>query len=53
MKQLEKDNLCYYCLGCEAEATKDFRPVIRCKNFEPGIETWQEKLREELRKNGN
>lgn len=53
MEQIKKDKLCYYCLGCEAEEAEDFRPVVRCKNFEPGIETWQEKLREELRKNGN
>lgn len=53
MKQIEKDKLCSYCLGCQAEEQEEFKPVMRCKNFIQGIENWQEKLREELKKNGN
>ena len=53
MEQIKKDKLCYYCLGCEAEETEKFIPVIRCKNFAPDREGWQEEIREELKKNGN
>ena len=50
MKQIKKDKLCFYCLGCQAEEQEEFKPVMRCKGFVPGIENWQEKLREELKK---
>ena len=50
MKQIEKNTLCYYCLGCNAEEQENFRPVMRCKGFIPGIQKWQDKLREELKK---
>ena len=53
MKQIESNTLCYYCMGCNKQKDTDYKPVMRCKNFIQGIENWQEKLREELKKNGN
>lgn len=50
MKQLTKKTLCYYCLGCTKQEDINYEPTMRCKNFMPGIENWQEKLREELKK---
>lgn len=50
MEQIKKDALCYYCLGCNKQESEEYKPIIRCKNFIPGIENWQEKLREELKK---
>lgn len=53
MKQIESNTLCYYCMGCNKQENTDYKPVMRCKGFVPGVENWQEKLREELKKNGN
>lgn len=50
MKQIKKNTLCYYCLGCSKQENDDYKPVMRCKSFVAGIENWQEKLREELKK---
>ncbi len=50
MKQIKKNTLCYCCLGCNKQECEEYKPVIRCKNFIPGIENWQDKLREELKK---
>lgn len=50
MKQIKKNTLCYYCLGCNKQENEDYKPVIRCKGFIQGKEKWQEKLREELKK---
>lgn len=50
MKQIKKNTLCYYCLGCSKQENENYRPVIRCKDFMTGKENWQEKLREELKK---
>ena len=50
MKQIEKNTLCYYCLGCNKQEDTDYKSVMRCKGFVPGINNWQEKLREELKK---
>lgn len=50
MKQIENDKLCYYCTGCNAEELEEFKPVMRCKNFVPGYENWQEMFRKELKK---
>ncbi|MCI8518574.1 MAG: hypothetical protein HFJ51_00025 [Clostridia bacterium] len=52
MKQIEKSNICNYCFGCNKEEQEEFKPVMRCENFVSAIEDWQEKLREELKKNG-
>lgn len=51
MKQIEKNTLCYYCLGCNKQESEEYKPVMRCKDFMAGTENWQEKLREELKKN--
>lgn len=50
MKQIEKDKLCFYCLGCQSQEQEDFNPVMRCKNFAPDRPDWREKLEKELRK---
>lgn len=50
MKQIKKNALCYYCLGCSKQENEDYKSVIRCKDFVQGIENWQEKLREGLKK---
>lgn len=50
MKQIKKDTLCYYCLGCNKQESEDYKPVKRCNNFVSGYENWQERLREELKK---
>lgn len=50
MKQIKKNTLCYYCLGCNKQESEEYKSVIRCKNFIQGIENWQNKLREELKK---
>jgi hypothetical protein len=50
MKQIKKNTLCYYCLGCSKQENEDYKPAMRCKSFVAGIENWQEKLREELKK---
>lgn len=48
MKQIKKNTLCYYCLGCNKQEEIDYKPVMRCKGFCAGIENWQELLRREL-----
>lgn len=50
MIQLEKDQLCYYCYGCNKLANVDFNGVRRCKEFVAAIADYQEKIREELKK---
>jgi len=51
MKQMEKDQLCYYCLGCNKLQQNEFEGVRNCKNFITGIADWQEKINKELRRN--
>lgn len=50
MKQIKKNTLCYYCLGCNKQEDIDYKAVMRCKRFFAGIENWQELLRKELQK---
>lgn len=50
MKQIKKNTLCYYCLGCNKQEDIDYKPVMRCKGFCAGVENWQELLGEELKK---
>lgn len=50
MKQIEKNKLCYYCLGCQMQETEEFKLIMRCENFRADRENWQEKLREEMKK---
>ena len=49
MKQIDKKYLCYWCMGCNAEEDKDFKPKQRCENFVPGYKNWQEMWRKELK----
>lgn len=49
MKQIEKNTLCYYYLGCNKLELEKFNGIMRCKGFVSGGENWQEKLREELK----
>lgn len=51
MEQIKKDELCYYCYGCNKLET-DFKGVSRCKDFVSAIVDYQEKIREELTKDG-
>lgn len=48
MKQLDKDVLCYYCLGCNKEELENFNGVKNCKTFIVGRNTkeFYEKLKE-------
>ena len=50
MKQIEKNTLCYYCMGCNKQENENYKPVMRCKNFAPDRPDWREKLERELRK---
>lgn len=50
MKQIKKNTLCYYCLGCNKQESEYYKTVMRCKSFTAAIENWQEKLREELKR---
>ena len=51
MKQIDKQYLCFYCMGCQKQELETFTPVMRCKNFIPGYKNWQERIRDELKKN--
>ena len=31
MKQIKKNTLCYYCLGCNKQESEEYKPVMRCK----------------------
>lgn len=44
MKQIEKDMICYYCLGCNRLTQEQFEGVRNCKQFAPDKEEWREKL---------
>ena len=46
MKQIERNTLCYYCMGCNKQENENYKPVMRCKKFIQGIENWQEKLQD-------
>lgn len=50
MKQIDKQYLCFYCMGCMKEELETFEPVMRCKNFIPEYADWQEQIRKELKK---
>ena len=51
MRQIKENNIAIInCLGCNKQEDIDYKPVMRCKGFVPGVENWQEKLREELKK---
>ena len=48
MKQINKDMLCYYCIGCIREEEETFAGVRNCKEFVEVVENWQELLRKEM-----
>ena len=52
MREISKKYICYYCIGCNAEELDNFTPRERCNNFVSAVQDWEEKMREELKKNG-
>lgn len=50
MKQIDNKKLCKYCLGCNKLEDENFAGVMRCKHFMAGIDNWQEKWKEELKR---
>lgn len=52
MKEIKKNKLCHYCLGCNKLELESFTGVYRCNNFIQAIKNWREKYNDELRKKG-
>lgn len=52
MEQIKKDKLCFYCYGCNKLEIEQFKGVSRCKDFVSAVADYQEKIREELTKDG-
>ena len=52
MKEIKKNKLCHYCLGCNKLELESFNGVYRCNNFIQAMENWREKYNDELRKKG-
>lgn len=50
--QIKKDQLCYYCLGCNKLLDINFKGTRNCKYFMAGIADWQVLIREELKERG-
>ena len=50
MKQLEKDKLCKYCMGCNKLELEQFEGVHNCSNFIQAEPDWREKMWKELKK---
>lgn len=50
MKQIYNKKLCKFCLGCNKLEDEYFNGVMRCNNFMAGIDNWQEKWKEELKR---
>lgn len=50
--ELKKDKLCFCCYGCNKLETAEFKGVSRCKDFVSAVADYQEKIREELTKDG-
>lgn len=50
--QIKKDQLCYYCLGCNKLLDINFKGTRNCKYFAVGIADWQVLIREELKERG-
>lgn len=40
MKQMEKDKICYYCMGCNKLEDEKFEGTIRCNYFVTGRDNW-------------
>ena len=50
MKQVEKDKLCKYCIGCNKLELEQFNGVRNCSNFIQAEPDWQKKMWKELKK---
>lgn len=52
MKQIEKNMLCLYCMGCNKLELIEFEGVMNCKNFIQGkdLKEYYNKLYEEKNK---
>ena len=50
--QIKKDQLCYYCLGCNKLLDVNFKGTRNCKYFMAGIDNWQVLIREKLKEGG-
>ena len=48
MKQLEKDKLCNYCIGCNLLEIDTFNGIRNCWNFEKYKDNWYEEYYKEL-----
>lgn len=42
MKQLENNNVCKYCFGCNKLEDENFEGIKNCKNFVPAVKDWYE-----------
>ena len=49
MNQIENSYICYYCLGCVIEESKNFKPKRNCQNFIPAYSNWQERYYKALK----
>ena len=49
MRQILKDKICFYCLGCNQMENKTFSPKMNCKNFMPSYKDWQSEYYKELK----
>lgn len=52
MNQLEDNNLCFYCLGCNKEECEDFEPKMNCEGFVPANNDWHKRYYESLKNKG-
>lgn len=48
---MKDNNLCFYCLGCNAEECEDFEPKMNCEGFVPAYSDWQKRYYERLKNN--
>jgi len=54
MKQLvDMSGICKYCTGCLRLEDENFKSRYRCKDFEANQISWQDLIREELKKKWN
>ena len=49
MKQLEKNTICKYCLGCNKLLLEEFNGVKQCNRFVSGYRDWQERYYKSLK----
>lgn len=48
MNQINNNKICFYCLGCNKQEDGEFDGLMRCKNFVPCKQDWQEKWKKSL-----